>query len=228
MTGDTIWFVIPAYNEAAQNTISTTLKTVLARYENVVVVDDCSSDATGDLALEAGAHVCRHPVNLGQGAALTTGIKYALSLGAQAIVTFDADGQHSVDDATAMLETMQTRGMDVVLGSRFRGHTEGMPVSKRLLLRAATLFTRLTTGLDVTDTHNGLRVLSRRAAEVIHMRQNRMAHASEILHQIGTAKLSFIEMPNTITYTEHSKAKGQKISGAIAIIIDLIVEKIRN
>lgn len=215
-----VWVVIPAFNEARQGTIGQTVRNVRAVFAKVV--DDCSADATQTLAHEAGAHVCRHPVNLGQGAALATGIEYALQHGAEAIITFDADGQHAVSDARALVDRLARGDVDVVLGSRFLGETPGMPRSRRMVLRAATIFTRLTTGLKVTDTHNGLRAFNRHAATAIEIRHNKMAHASEILSQIARLKLRYAEAPNTVTYTTYSMEKGQRLRGAVRIMLDLI------
>jgi glycosyltransferase involved in cell wall biosynthesis len=219
-----IWVVVPAFNEAT--VIATTVRGLRQRFHNIVVVDDCSSDDTAQLALAAGAHTVRHPVNLGQGAAIATGFAYALRQGAEALVTFDADGQHSVSDAEAMVARLQQGDVDVVLGSRFLGHTFGMSTGRRALLTLAIHFTRLTTGLALTDAHNGLRVLSRRAAETIRIRQNRMAHASEILEQIAAHRLRVAEVPCTIVYTDYSRAKGQRWTGAFAILADLATRRL--
>lgn len=215
---DKLWFVIAAFNEGSM--IMDVVRRVTARAQ-VVVVDDGSSDDTGDLALQAGAHVATHMINRGQGAALQTGIDYALAQGADYIVTFDADGQHDADEAMAMVEACR-QGVEVVLGSRFLGRTVNMPTSRRLTLKAAVVFTRLTTGLKLTDAHNGLRVLSRRAAERIRIHQDRMAHASEILSLIGRHKITYREFPVTITYSEYSLAKGQKISNSVRILEDIV------
>jgi glycosyltransferase involved in cell wall biosynthesis len=218
------WVVVPAYNEGT--VIGATVDELLQWFENVVVIDDCSTDQTRKSALDAGAHVVRHPVNLGQGAALATGIAYTLRQGAQCIVTFDADGQHSASEAAAMVALLYTKGVDVVLGSRFLGAARGIGAGRRALLKLTVLFTRLTTGLQLTDSHNGLRVLSRRAADLIRIRQNRMAHASEILDQIATHRMTFVESPCTITYTEYSKAKGQRWTGAFSILFDLLARRL--
>ena len=219
-----VWVVVPAYNEGP--VVATTVGDLRREFPNVIVVDDCSADTTGQLALHAGAHVARHPVNLGQGAALATGIAYALRQGAEAIVTFDADGQHSVADARAMVRRLDETGVDVVLGSRFLGHAEGISAGRRQLLRLAVLFTRLTTGLALTDAHNGLRVFSRHTAETIRIRQNRMAHASEILEQIAAHKLRLAEAPCSVVYTDYSRAKGQHWTGAFAILGDLLTRRL--
>jgi glycosyltransferase involved in cell wall biosynthesis len=184
-----LWIVIPAYNEA--QVVEGVVRAVVKKFEKVVVVDDCSEDDTFSAAQRSGAHVLRHPINLGQGAALQTGISYALRQGATHIAMFDADGQHDIRDLHAMLELQKTTGVDCVLGSRFIGRAIDMPRERRLLLQAAVLYTRLTAGLAVTDAHNGLRLFSRTAASRIKIRQNRMAHASELIEQIRSHGLSW-------------------------------------
>lgn len=216
---DAVWFVIAAFNEGPM--IVEVVRRVSA-LANVVVVDDGSSDDTGARALDAGAHVVTHLVNRGQGAALQTGLEYGLSQGAEFLITFDADGQHDSDEAMAMIEVCRSRSIDIVLGSRFLGRTVNMPLSRRLTLKAAVLFTRLSMGLNLTDAHNGLRVFTRHSAEEIRITQDRMAHASEILSEIGRKRISFVEYPVTITYSDYSLAKGQKISNSIRILEDMI------
>jgi glycosyltransferase involved in cell wall biosynthesis len=206
---DSVWIVVPARNEAG--IIGEVLAGLLRSYTNVVVVDDGSTDATGALANAAGAHLVRHPVNLGQGAALRTGITFALHKGAGYVVTFDADGQHRPADIAALLAALNASGADFALGNRFLGSATGLDSTRRRLLKLAVLFSRITTGLDVTDAHNGLRAFTRRGASVLRICQNRMAHASEILHEIAKSGLNFVEVPVNIDYTPYSKAKGQKL-----------------
>jgi polyprenyl-phospho-N-acetylgalactosaminyl synthase len=213
------WVVIPAHNEA--DTISAALRSVSEVVPRIVVVDDGSRDATSAKALAAGATVLYHTVNLGQGAALETGIRYALSQGAEYIFTFDADGQHDVEALVALSSTLESTGADVVLGSRTLGHTDGMPLSKRLLLKLAVAFTRMHSGLGVSDTHNGLRLMTRDAAMRIRISQPRMAHASEILAQIRSLGLRWAEAPVSVRYTEYSIRKGQPISAAFGILLEL-------
>lgn len=220
-----IWVVIPAYNE--ETAIEDVIDALTKEFSHIVVVDDCSTDDTHNVASQAGAYVCRHVVNLGQGAALQTGIDFSVGKGASHIVMFDADGQHKVEDAVAMCRMLlENDDVDVVLASRFLGNTEGMPALKHVVLKMATLYTRLTTGLNVTDTHNGLRVVTRRAAKAIKLRQNRMAHASEFLDEIASHGLKYREFGATVRYTEYSKAKGQSIWGAFTVLLDLILRRL--
>ena len=219
-----VFVVIAAYNEAA--VIARVVGDVKRAGYRVVAVDDGSQDETAAVAHAAGAVVLKHPFNLGQGAALQTGIDYALTQQAEVIVTFDADGQHRVMDIARLVEALAAERADFVLGSRFLGHAPNLPPVRRLLLQAATLFTRLTTGLQLTDTHNGLRAMTRRGAAAIRLRQNRMAHASELLSQIGASGLRYVERPVTIEYTAYSLAKGQNMRDAVFILLDLFARRL--
>jgi glycosyltransferase involved in cell wall biosynthesis len=217
--------VIAAYNEAS--VLGDVLAQVLESLPRVVVVDDGSSDGTGAIARNWGASVVTHPTNLGQGAALMTGIRYALRLpGVSHVVTFDADGQHRVEDAVAMVRRARDEDLQVVLGSRSLGATNAS-LGRRLLLRAATLFTRVTSGLDVTDAHNGLRVFRTDAARQVSLRLHGMSHASEILSQIGERRLTYAEHPVSIDYTDYSRAKGQRGYNALNVAYDLALNRLR-
>jgi len=219
-----IHVIIPAFNEAA--VIARVVSEVARAGYRVVVVDDGSRDATADVARSAGATVIGHPFNLGQGAALQTGIDYALAHGAELVVTFDADGQHRVADISRLTEALVEERADFALGSRFLGQAPNLPTLRRLALIAATRFTRLTTGLQLTDAHNGLRAMTRRGAAAIRLRQNRMAHASELLSQIADSGLRYVERPVTIEYTAYSLAKGQKLRDAVLILLDLFARRL--
>lgn len=219
-----VWVVVPAYNE--EQVIGEVIAELVACFDHVVVVDDCSTDHTGERALAAGAVTLRHVVNLGQGAALQTGIDYALVQGAEFVATFDADGQHRPADLVAMLERLTETGADVALGSRFLGSAPGISPLRRMVLRAATVFQTATAGARLTDAHNGLRMFRRHAVEKIQIRQNRMAHASEIVSQISQLGLCMIEVPCVIRYTEYSLQKGQNLAGAFRILLDLAIRKL--
>jgi polyprenyl-phospho-N-acetylgalactosaminyl synthase len=216
---DRIHVVIAAFNEAA--VISRVVGEVRRAGYTAIVVDDGSRDRTAEIALAFGAAAIRHPINLGQGAALQTGIDYALAHAAEFIVTFDGDGQHRAGDIAPLVAALIEEQADFALGSRFLGQSPNVPALRRFLLQAATLFTRLSTGLRLTDTHNGLRAMTRKGAGCVRLRQNRMAHASELLSQIARSGLRYVERPVTVEYTAYSLAKGQKLRDAIPILIDL-------
>jgi len=225
-TPQAVWVVVTAFNEAS--VIADVITGLRAAGYQAVVVDDASTDATARIAEAAGAHVLCHPINLGQGAALQTGITFALRQGAEFVVTFDGDGQHRPQDIPALIEALITRQADFALGSRFLGNALNLPSSRRWLLRAATWFTRLTTGLRLTDVHNGLRAMTRHGASVIQLRQNRMAHASEILAQIARSGLRYVEVPVTIVYTDYSLQKGQRMSNSVSILVDLLAQRLHR
>jgi polyprenyl-phospho-N-acetylgalactosaminyl synthase len=223
---DSTWVLCPAFNEG--KTLGAVLSGLRAEGYRVVVVDDGSTDDTPRIAAELASEVVTHPINLGQGAALKTGIDYALSRGAEYLITFDSDGQHRPSDIPRLLHPLVRNQVDFALGSRFLGKPQSMPVLRKLLLRAATIFTSLTTGLYLTDTHNGLRAFTRRGAMALNLRQNRMAHASEILSDIAASKLRYVEVPVTIDYTEYSMAKGQRTSDLILVLLDLFARKLHR
>lgn len=218
------WIVVPAFNEA--QVINPVISELLRRYSDVVAVDDASQDDTANIAERAGAVVLRHLINRGQGAALKTGIDYALQHGADAVVTFDADGQHSVDDVAKLLVPIAAGTHDVALGSRFLNNASNIPPLRRMVLRFAVIFTRVFSNIKVTDTHNGLRAFSRTAAEQVRIKQDRMAHASEILDEIVALNLRYTEVPVTIVYNHYSRSKGQGNLAMFRIALKYLIHKI--
>jgi glycosyltransferase involved in cell wall biosynthesis len=219
---DDVVVVIPAFNEGTK--ITETIKEVKNIFKNLVVVDDGSTDNTISLIRELDVIAVRHPINLGQGAALQTGITKALSNSKfNYILTFDADGQHSVDSAVQMVEEIKFHNVDVVLGSRFlKDRAIDMPSKKKVVLRLGIAFTRIDSGLKITDTHNGLRVMNRKFASTLQIQHAGMAHASEILNHIKETGASWREYPAQIFYTEYSMRKGQSVLNAINILTEMI------
>lgn len=216
------WVLIPLYNE--EKVIREVVSELLQSFSHVLCVDDGSSDDSARVASEAGARVLRHPINLGQGAALQTGFSYLLSRStATHVITFDGDGQHRLVDALEMLDLARRKRLSVVFGSRFLDKRTKPGFRKRAILKVAVILTRTITGLRLTDAHNGLRVLSREALGHIRLQQNGMSHATEIVHQLALAKLSWVEYPVEIRYTEYSRSKGQSLWNSVNILIDLMV-----
>jgi glycosyltransferase involved in cell wall biosynthesis len=217
-----VWVVVPLFNEA--KVIGDVVRSARAVFPHVVCVDDGSSDDSAAEAARAGAVVVRHPVNLGQGAALQTGFDYALTdPGMRWVVTFDADGQHQIDDVLAMLDLARAEGLDVVFGSRFLDDRTEAGFAKKLVLQTAVAYTNLTTKTRLTDAHNGLRLISRDVVSRLDITQNRMAHASELVAQIGGMKVRYAESPVHILYTDYSRAKGQSLWNAVNILVELIL-----
>jgi glycosyltransferase involved in cell wall biosynthesis len=224
---DDVWVVIPVYNEAS--VIAGVVEDLLPTFPNVVCVDDGSCDDSADRIFRTGAHLVAHPVNLGQGAALQTGLEYALLQdGSQYFVTFDADGQHRVADAAELVRAVKGGDADVALGSRFLGGAEHVPWLKRTLLKTVAALSPAARRLQLTDAHNGLRVLNRAAASQLKITMNGMAHASEIVDYLARSELAVTEVPVTVLYTDYSKAKGQSLINGVNILFDLSLRSRRS
>jgi polyprenyl-phospho-N-acetylgalactosaminyl synthase len=221
-----VFIVMPAYNEG--RALAATLNGLMGRRVQVVVIDDGSRDDTAAVAAEFPVHVVRHAINLGQGAALQTGMTYALKCGAKFIVHFDADGQHDAAEIDAMVERLKRDDCDVVLGSRFlrREDSQRVPVTRRIVLRTAVYINWLLTGVKLSDAHNGFRALSRTAAERIALEEDGFAHASEIITQIRRLNLRYVEHPTAIRYTDYSRAKGQSFWNGFNVIFDLLAGRV--
>ena len=216
---------MPCFNEAA--VIKNTVDELLHYGYKIVIIDDASSDDSGKQVEGLPVHYIRHRVNLGQGAALQTGIDVALKNGADYFVTFDEDGQHDVKDIPGMLQNLEKKNHDVVLGSRFlEGAATNISLFRKLLLKSACLLNYFFTGILLTDAHNGLRAFNRHAANSIRLKENRMAHATELLTEIKKNKLTYKEIPVTIHYTAYSKSKGQTAWSSFRIFFDLLLNKI--
>ncbi|HEY9478341.1 MAG TPA: glycosyltransferase family 2 protein [Microbacteriaceae bacterium] len=217
-----VWVVVPLFNEST--VIGAVVRELLETFPNVVCVDDGSSDGSGRAVRDSGARVLTHPLNLGQGAALQTGISYARERpDARYIVTFDADGQHRVVDAAAMVDMARERDLAIVFGSRFLDGRTNPGTLKKWILKTAVWVTNKTTGLRLTDAHNGLRVIRVDAAQKLDLQQDRMAHATEIVLQLGRTKLPWEEFPVELLYTDYSRGKGQSVLNSINILVDLII-----
>jgi len=218
-----IYIVIPAYNE--ENSISGVIKDLKKHnYHNIIVVDDGSTDNTLKIARQSGNVVVRHPINLGQGAALRTGMDLALELGVDIIVTFDADGQHMAKDINKLIKPVISKEVDIALGSRFIDNSSNTPWLKKVLLKIGIILIFFMYGIMLTDTHNGLKAISRQAAQKISIESRGMEHASEIIGKIKANKIKFKEIPVTIRYSKYSIKKGQRISNSLNIFIKMLTK----
>lgn len=219
-----VYVLIPAYNEAP--VIRDVLTEVTAVFPNVVCINDGSADDTAAEIEKTPAVLINHPFNMGQGAALQTGIDYALQdPEAKYFVTFDSDGQHRLEDVVTMLPFVETGGYDIALGSRFSGEAENISLLKLLVLKAAVRFSNLTAGVRLTDAHNGIRVFNRPFAENLRITIPNMAHATEIIHQISDGGYRYVEVPVTVKYTDYSRAKGQSVFNAVNIAFDVLMNR---
>lgn len=221
-----VYIVVPAYNERI-NVLQPVLAQLTATGHGVVLVDDGSEPALKPVIDDLPVHYMRHRHNLGQGAALQTGTRYALQQEAQYIVHFDADGQHSVADLEVLLQPLLSDEFDITLGSRFlEARSNDMPLLKYVLLQVARYLHWLFTGMLLSDAHNGLRALNRKAAMAICLTENRMAHATELLFEIRRHQLRWKEVPVHIAYSTYARQKGQSVFNSIRIFFDVLLHKL--
>ncbi len=217
-----VWLVIPVFNEAT--VIADVVREALKTFPNVVCVDDGSKDRSAELIRLTGAHLVRHPVNLGQGAAIQTGVEYARSQpGAEYFATFDADGQHRVEDVERMVQRLRDEELDIVVGTRFHGRTQHIPYVKRVVLKTVVALSPTLHRLKLTDAHNGLRVFNRTVADRMNITLNGMGHASQIVEMIAREGWRVAEEPVTILYTEYSMSKGQSLINGVNILFDTVL-----
>jgi polyprenyl-phospho-N-acetylgalactosaminyl synthase len=242
--GNLLAVVIPVFNEGAlfhallASLVASIPQAIAAQSLpsggcELVVIDDGSAIAVtlGDVLTgrtpswaRGGVHLLRHSANMGQGAALQTGIAYARDvLGCSLFVLLDADGQHSPEDMPRLLKPICDGQVDIVFGSRFLdGQTTNLPSLRRFLLRGAIWLERLITRLKFTDSHNGFIAFNARTAAVLELEQNRMAYATEMKQLVALHGLRFAEVGVSISYSEATLKKGQKNIGALAILNDLL------
>jgi glycosyltransferase involved in cell wall biosynthesis len=216
--------LIPAKDEAV--TIGNVVSSLKNEGFTVVCVDDGSTDSTPRIAAENGAIVLRHPINRGQGAAFRTGLNFVKNnlSNIEFVITFDADGQHDVQDAIKINDLLVKREVNLVLGSRFleKKNTEisQIPLIKKYLLKIFIKINSLNKEFRTTDIHNGIRGMSLEIAELLEIKEDGYAHAEEFTRLVSHPKSKFKEIPVTITYTKYSKQKGQPLSNGLIMLVD--------
>ena len=226
MTAKRVVVIIPAYNE--ESTIVDVIRGLIQRgFTTLIVVDDGSSDRTGEFAAREGTIRLRHLLNRGLGGALGTGISAALRLGAEVIVTFDADGQHDPDDIVRLLEPIEAGQAEVVIGSRMLD-PQGMPYRRRLANWIANVVTYLLFGGWTTDSQSGLRAFSRRAATRMQIMTTGMEVSSEIIAETVRNRLQWKEVPIKAIYTDYSLSKGQSFTVGLQTLMKLILARVQR
>ena len=217
--------VLPVYNEGP--VIRQVITSLLKIVSTIIVVDDGSAVPVINQLHDLPIAIIRHKVNLGQGAALQTGLTYARKLNPDIVITFDADGQHNEDDIKNLITPIVSNNADVVMGSRFLPDSEStVPFARKITLQVGRIINFLLSGVLLTDAHNGLRAMNKAALEKINLTENRMAHASEFLFEIKKNKLRYKEVPVHIRYTDYSREKGQTGGDSIKVLFDLLLHKL--
>lgn len=219
---DDTWVIVPVFNES--EVLKSVLLDLQRHFSNIVVVDDASTDNSQQITESMGVKYLRHPINLGQGASLRTGLEFVRRMtDATLVATFDGDGQHNAADLVDMINILRTSGSDAVLGSRFLGkESTNVPRFRSLVLRLLVSLRKTFLRVKLSDVHNGLRVFSLKSFDHFTIKHDRMAHASEFTKYIRQNKLQCVECAVTIRYTSRSKAKGQHLLEGISVVFDLV------
>jgi glycosyltransferase involved in cell wall biosynthesis len=218
------YIIIAAFNEYTG--IKEVLGSLIPLRYPIIVIDDGSMDATSRIVDDFPVMLIRHDINLGQGAALETGMEMARRLDADFIIHFDADGQHDPADIEFLLAPLINGSADIVFGSRFLGKkASGLSGPREFVLKTARWINYGLTGILLTDAHNGIRAMNKKALSVIHFQQPGMAHASEILYLTKKKSLRYLEIPVFIKYTSYSKQKGQGFFNSLNILFHLLFKR---
>ncbi len=217
---DNIYILIPVYNE--DNEIKKVILELRDIFQNIIVVNDGSSDKTQEILDSMNVSSLEHCINLGQGAAISTGFKYINTIkNAYALITFDADGQHCVEDAKTFATEIQNCDEDVIFGSRFAGKKENIPILKKIVLSIVVFFTNKFSKTKLTDAHNGLKAIKTSCLKKIDITIDGFGFESQIIHQVSKRGIKYKEMPTNTIYTEYSKNKGQRLINGLIILEDL-------
>lgn len=215
-----VYILIPLFNEA--EVIESVIKKLSVNFQNIVVVNDGSTDRSFDILKNLDVHLINHPINMGQGSAISSGFHYIYESDAEALITFDADGQHSVEDAEIFANAILDTDDEVIFGSRFIKHAKNIPFIKRYVLILATKITNYFSKMHLTDTHNGMKAIKKESLSKINIQINGYAFESEFIKCISKKKLKYSELPTNIIYTEYSKLKGQSLMNGFIILEDLM------
>ena len=211
--------VIPAFNEEA--TIGRIVGAALKHCGTVIVVDDNSEDRTAELSRKAGATVIRHVLRLGTGGALSTGFRAALRSDFDIILTMDGDGQHTPDEIPAILDPIQRREADIVIGSRLLGEPGSMPFIKRVGNKVLSTAASIACGTRITDSQSGFRAYRRELLEYVMHRAWDYRWASEILVLAARADFRIKEVPIAAIYPR-KRRKGADIMDGLKILYSTI------
>ena len=206
---------LPAFNE--EKNIGKIIAQLLDKSYSVIVCNDGSSDSTGIIAEKMGAIIINHKKNLGYGAAIGSIFRKARDEKFDILVTFDSDGQHRISDIEKMIEPIQNKTADIVIGSRFTEDGKAdMPRYRKMGIKVITNLVNSQTGKNITDSQSGFRSYSSEVLSKMNLSENGMGVSTEILIKANKQKLKIIEIPITILYegdtsTHHPISHGTSV-----------------
>ncbi len=189
---------IPAFNE--EKNIAAILIKLKKISQYIIVCDDGSDDLTSEIAEQLGAIVVKHEKNFGYGAAIKTIFRKAQEINADILTTFDADGQHRIEDIEKILEPIKNNVSEIVIGSRFLNNSQKIPKYREIGIKAITGLTNITGGTKITDSQSGFRAYSKKILENINPTESGMGISTEILIKTQKAGYKITEVPITILY----------------------------
>jgi len=213
-----ITVILPAYNEEVS--IGSIVLLTKHYVDNVIVVDDGSSDRTAEIARKAGAEVIVHEVNKGKGSALKTG--FSAAEGADIIVTMDSDGQHNPRDIPRLVQPILKGEADLVNGSRYlNGLDRNTPLYRRVGQRVLDRFTNLNSGLKITDSQSGFRAFAASTKEFFRFNAQGMAIESEMLSDAAKSGIRIKEVEIGVRYDVDCSTKNPIQHGLEVLVIVL-------
>ncbi|MBI5155759.1 glycosyltransferase family 2 protein [Candidatus Peregrinibacteria bacterium] len=212
--------VIPAYNEVTR--IGAVVRDAQKFVDTVIVVDDGSGDGTAEAALKAGAHVVRHAENCGPGAATMTGIEAARRMGAEIVVTLDADEQHDPKDIPAMTGSLTAGNADVVFANRFGGGNT-IPFVRRIFNAIGNMVTLFATGMWVSDSQCGYKAFGPKAMRELQLKMSGFEFCTEIVREAAHHRWRIVQVPVKVIYSEYTLAKGQSFANGMRTAFKILL-----
>jgi glycosyltransferase involved in cell wall biosynthesis len=207
---------IPAYNE--EKNIAKIILRIQSIADKVLVCNDGSSDLTGAIAEKMGAIVINHPKNMGYGAAIRSLFLKSKELDADILVTFDADGQHRVEDIAKLLEPIKNNTADIVIGSRFLDDKTKIPKYREMGIKTITSISNISTDVKVTDSQSGFRAYNNKVLREIVPSDYGMGVSTEILIKANNKKFRISEVPITIIYEDDTSTHNPVSHGASVVL----------
>ena len=207
---------LPAYNE--EKNIASVITKLKKITDSIIVCDDGSSDMTSEISKNLGAVVISHKKNMGYGAALRTIFQKSVELDSDILVTFDADGQHRVEDINKILQPLENNEADVVIGSRFLDNESKIPNYRKIGIKVITKVTNASLKKKLTDSQSGFRAYNKQALTQISPSEMGMGISTEILIKASNKGLRIAEIPITVLYHDNTSTHNPVSHGTSVLV----------